>query len=122
MDGAAAALRQVWPQKAPDEVLLQALTEALAPLPPKERVEHLTALFSVLASSETKAHWPRACRVLLESQPPEVRDPLEVFGTAARVLESGDLSLLDPLAPEQREIVQEVLRRFGENKQEVYGK
>ena len=64
-----------------------------------------------------KSGWPRVARSLSKTQPPEVSERLEFFRPVAEILQSGDLSRLDPLPPEQREFVQEVLQKFdaGQN-------
>jgi hypothetical protein len=50
-------------------------------------------------------------RALLGPQGPEVVERLAVFPVIADALDSGDLSRLDPLPPEQREFALEVLKR-----------
>ncbi|MHC4402088.1 MAG: AAA family ATPase [Planctomycetota bacterium] len=98
------------------EALLQraarASAEGLSHLPPGERAEELESVLLHLASPDMKSAWPRVVGSLLESQPAEVLQRLEFFRPAAQILQTGDLSMLDPLPPEQREFVREVLDKF----------
>ena len=82
---------------------------------PTERAEQIEAVLLALASPDMGPSWPRIFGSLAEDQPPEVAQRLAFFRPVASILESGELNLLDPLPPEQREFVQEVLRKFETN-------
>ena len=56
--------------------------------------------------------WPRVCRRLSESQPPEVAEKLQFLMPVCEVLETGDRSKLNPLPPEVRDFAEELLARF----------
>ncbi len=65
-----------------------------------------------LASPEMKAEWPRAFRLLTESLGSETHEALGFFEPVCAILEGGDVSLLNGLPPEQRDLAETVLKRF----------
>ena len=94
-----------------DRVSLAA-SDGLAHLEPPERAEQIEAALLKLAFPDMKPHWPRVLSSLSKNQPPEVVERLEFFRPVAEILETGDRSRLDPLPPEQRAFVEEVLEKF----------
>jgi tetratricopeptide (TPR) repeat protein/energy-coupling factor transporter ATP-binding protein EcfA2 len=66
-----------------------------------------------LASPEMKAEWPRAFRLLTGNLAQETREALGFFEPVCAILEGGDVSLLNGLPPEQRDLAETVLKRFG---------
>lgn len=91
---------------------LRKFGEVLTPMRAAQRTEVLTKWFARLATPEMRPHWPRACRTLLENQPPEVTEALRAFAGVADVLESRDGTVLDALPPEQRDFALKILERF----------
>lgn len=91
-----------------DEVL-EAATEAFGQLESKDRAESIGATLFALASPDMREGWPYALPKLLTGLPDEFAN---IFRPAAEILETGDRSKLDPLPPEQREFVKEILKRF----------
>jgi len=89
-----------------------AAVKAFGRLERAERFEQMEAVLLLSAQPEMKSAWPRVMKSLAEGQPPEVVERLEFFRPVAEILETGDLSKLDPLPPEQREFVREVLHKF----------
>jgi tetratricopeptide (TPR) repeat protein len=65
-----------------------------------------------LASPEMKTEWPRAFRLLAGNLAQETREALGFFGPVCAILEGGDVSLLNGLPPEQRDLAETVLKRF----------
>jgi len=97
---------------APLQRVSLAASEALGHFEPAERSEQMEAVLLKLASSAMKSRWPRVLSTLSKNQPPEVVERLEFFRPVAEILETGDRSRLDPLPPEQRAFVEEVLEKF----------
>ncbi len=100
-----------------DDALLDRVSrcasEALGPLGAAEHAAQIEGVLLRLASSATKSGWPRVVSSVSKTQPAEVIERLEFFRPAAEILQTGDLSRLDPLPPEQRDFVQEVLQKFS---------
>ena len=66
-----------------------------------------------LAAPRYRGKWASVWRSLLTAfTDDKVRQGLEQLGPVAEVLETGDRSKLDPLPPDQRSFVEEVLRKF----------
>jgi hypothetical protein len=84
-----------------------------------EHFGQLEAVLLRLASPDMKSGWPRVLSSLSKTQPPEVVKMLDFFRPVAEIIETNDLTKLDPLPPEQREFVREVLRKFEEVKNEA---
>lgn len=87
-------------------------SEVFGRVEPAERFEEMESVLLGLTSAGMKSAWPRVLKGLSAGQPPDVVERLEFFRPVAEILETGDLSKLDPLPPEQREFVREVLDEF----------
>jgi len=99
--------------------VLRLAAETLSHVPFPQRSREIETVFLRLASPVMKSGWPRVLRRLSEGLPPEVAKRLEFFSPVADILETDDLSRLDPLPPEQREFVREVLQKFEESEQQA---
>lgn len=98
------------PQKATD--ILRKFVDVLAKLEVQRRNEALVSWLAELAKPDMKQHWPQACRILLENQPPEVTEALRAFASVADLLKNDDRTILDALPPEQRDFALKILERF----------
>jgi tetratricopeptide (TPR) repeat protein len=78
------------------------------------RVRGIVAILSGLACPEMRNAWPQVYHALLEGQPPDVGNKLQFLQPVSDVLETDDLSRLDPLEPAQREFVRELIAKFHE--------
>jgi tetratricopeptide (TPR) repeat protein len=78
------------------------------------RISTITAILSGVAGPDMRASWPRVYRALLEGQPLDVHDKLQFLEPVREVLETGDVSRLDPLEPAQRAFAQELIANFEE--------
>jgi len=94
------------------ERVSRSTTDALAHLEPAERAQEIEGVLLRLALGGMESGWPRVWTCLREGQPPEVIERLEFFRPVAEILQTGDRSRLDPLPPEQRAFVEEVLEKF----------
>jgi tetratricopeptide (TPR) repeat protein len=81
-----------------------------------ERTRRIMECLVALADLESREAWLYAFRELLKGQPEETLKELEFLRPAAEVLETGDMSKLDALAPEQRDFALHVLGKLGLNK------
>ena len=93
-------------------------SEGLGHLESTEHFRQLEAVLAQFARPKMKSSWPRALGSLSRTQPLEVVQRLAFFRPVAEILQSGDLSKLDPLPPEQREFVREVLQKFEEGEEQ----
>jgi hypothetical protein len=93
-------------------MVVLAAKEGSASLPLEQRTALFTSLLRVLAEPGKKDLWLAVLRSLLAQLPADVSPSIGFFRPVADVLESGDITRLDPLPPEQREFAREVLRRF----------
>ena len=87
--------------------------QTLSELDEGQRVEALTQLFRGLATEENRKIWLTVWKRLAQTQPENVVEKLAPFQPVAQILETGDISLLDPLAPHERAFAQRVLAAFG---------
>ena len=83
-----------------------------ASVPPEQRKESIVELLSGLTSSETAAVWLRVWRTVGRDQPQDVLSSLAFLDAVADVLEGRELSVLNPLPPEQREFAEEILLKL----------
>jgi tetratricopeptide (TPR) repeat protein len=81
-----------------------------------ERTQRIAEFLVALANLRIRDIWAYAFRELLKGQPAETLKELEFLRPAAEVLETGDMSKLDALAPEQRDFALHVLGKLGLNK------
>lgn len=81
-----------------------------------ERIRYTAQCLVTLADFESRDAWLYAFRELSKDQPAETLRELEFLRPAAEVLETGDMSRLDALAPEQRDFALHVLGKLGLNK------
>ena len=81
-----------------------------------ERAPFVLAVLRDLTGPELRSAWPRLCRGLLDGQPPEVYEKLQFLLPICTILETGDMTKLDPLPPEQRAFAREVLGEFNDPK------
>ena len=66
-----------------------------------------------LAAPRHRDEWASVWRSLLSALPDDdISQGLEQLGPVAEILETGDRTKLDPLPPEQRNFVEEVLKKF----------
>jgi len=111
------ALRVAWlsvDRGRTDEILASVLS-VMARQSPETGRKTTTKLFSGLAAPDMRSGWPHAWRRLSEGLPDQV---VQIFQPIADILETGDLSKLDPLPPEQREFVEGVLKKFEPGEQD----
>jgi hypothetical protein len=99
-----------------DEEMLAFARSVVNSLQSEGRVRGITAVLVGLASTEMRGSWPRIYRALLHGQPPDVGDKLRPLLPVCEVLETGDLSRLDPLPPAERAFAQELIAKFSEAK------
>ena len=100
---------------ATDEITA-ALQGWLTQLDNGERTQRIMECLATLADLKAREAWLYAFRELLKGQPEETTKELEFLKPAAEVLETGDMSKLDALAPEQRDFALHVLGKLGLNK------
>ena len=93
-----------------------ALREWLMGLASNERTRHAVECLVALADLEARDAWLYVFRELLKDLPAETLKELAFLKPAAEVLETGDMSKLDALAPEQRDFALHVLGKLGQNK------
>jgi hypothetical protein len=105
-------------EKSDVDRVLRHTGETLNRLEPAVRSRAIETLLLRLATPSLSPDWPRIFHGLCEDLPPEAAERLEFFRPVAEVLETGDVSRLDPLPPEQRDFVQEVLRKFEGGQEE----
>jgi tetratricopeptide (TPR) repeat protein len=97
-----------------DEEMLAFARAALDAVEGERRIRGIAAVLGALASPEMRGSWPQIYRALLQGQPPDVGDKLRPLLPVCEVLETGDLSRLDPLAPAERAFAQELIADFSE--------
>jgi tetratricopeptide (TPR) repeat protein len=90
-----------------------ALQKWLAALPSIARRQRIVECLAALADLKARDAWLCAFRELLKGQPEEILKELAFLRPVAEVLESGDLSKLDAIAPEQRDFALQVLDKLG---------
>jgi len=90
-----------------------ALREWLMGLPNGERTQRILECLVALADFKARDAWLYAFTELLKDQPKETLKELEFFRPVAEVLETGDMSKLDAIAPEQRDFALHVLDKLG---------
>jgi tetratricopeptide (TPR) repeat protein len=84
----------------------------VASFTPEQRPKSIVALLGGLSSPDSASVWLRVWRAVGRDQPQDVLSPLAFLDAVAEVLEGRERSVLDPLAPEQREFAQEILRKL----------
>lgn len=92
--------------------VMHTVIDALRELPQTEQSSAVSNLLQRLALRSMTPYWPRVLRELAKNLGPDTVQRLEVFKPVADILETGDMSKLDPLPPEQRGFVREVLNKF----------
>jgi hypothetical protein len=85
-------------------------------LPGTKYAQCVLEFLAVLADLKARDAWLYAFREMLKGQPEETVKDLEFLKPVAEVLETGDMSKLDALAPEQRDFALHVLEKLGQRK------
>jgi tetratricopeptide (TPR) repeat protein len=93
--------------------VVAALREWLAGFNGEERAQYIVDCLVALTELEARDAWLYAFAELLKGQPEEILKELAFLRPVAEVLESGDLSKLDAIAPEQRDFALQVLDKLG---------
>jgi tetratricopeptide (TPR) repeat protein len=91
---------------------LEAFRAATAHLPHEALAQQCIELLGSLADANLRQGWPHLWRFLREGQQAEVVQALDFMLPVVQILEGADPSVLDPLPPEQRSAVIEMLSRF----------
>jgi len=94
------------------ERVLSSATKAFNLYTSEELAGAIETVLQMLALPDMKGGWSIVFRRFFQNVPSGTARRIEFFKPVAEILETGDLSKLDPLPPEQREFVREVLRKF----------
>ena len=92
---------------------IAALREWLLGLPDRERIQRVVECLVALADFKARDAWLYTFTELLKGQPEETLKELEFLRPVADVLETGDMSKLDAIAPEQRDFALHILHKLG---------
>ncbi|MBI1902021.1 MAG: AAA family ATPase [Planctomycetia bacterium] len=92
--------------------VLDAFRAATRHLPQEALAHECIALLGRVADADLRDAWPHAWRSLREGQPSEVAEALDIMLPVVQILEGADPSVLDPLPPEHRSAVMEMVQRF----------
>ena len=92
---------------------IAALREWLTRLSDGKRTEHIVESLVALADLKARDAWLYTFTELLKGQPEETLKELEFLRPVADVLETGDMSKLDAIAPEQRDFALHILHKLG---------
>lgn len=114
MLAAANALALDMSDSAFDEVLA-AVAAAIADAPASARTDHAIRLLRRISEPRMRSRWPRVFRALRAAIPDADADKLQPLSALCDVLETGDLSKLNPLPPHHRDFVQEALAAFTDD-------
>lgn len=110
-DAASAAFETISQLGGGDAILL-AFESLLASTPLDTATETTIRFLNKIAVPKLKSTWPKAWRSLSTNLRPEIVESLRLFEPVCLALETGSNAQLAALPPEQRDFVENVLRRF----------
>jgi len=115
LDAAADALTLTTSEPALEEVL-NSVTSLVSSAPEKDRADLSIQLLARIQRPALRDRWPRVYRRLRAVLSGEAAEKLSPLVALCEILETGDMSKLDPLPPNERDFVQEALAAFAEKK------